>query len=86
MYARELTVLVSHVMYVDVVADVLKVLRYALGYRYFAYGNAEALHERDSIVVSTVGSAESRHRNANNTLTVVVQLVECLDTYQQGKS
>ena len=73
-------------MHIYVVADILEMLSYALGYRYLAYCDAEALHERDGIVVGTVGSAEAGHSDTNYSLTVVAKLVECLDTYQQRKS
>ena len=64
-------------MNVDVVSDILEMLSYALAYRYLTNCDAKALHERNSIVVSTVGSTKARHGNTNNALTVVAQLVEC---------
>ena len=61
-------------------------LSYALADRYLTNCDAKALHERNSIVVSTVGSTKTRHGNTNNALTVVAKFVECLNANQQRKS
>ena len=81
-----LTVLVCHVMYVDVMIDVEEMLLHTLTDAYLAYGDAKALHKRYGIIIGTVCGAESGHRDAYYSLTVVAKLVEGHGTYEEGKS
>ena len=70
-------------MHVLVVADVFKVLGDSLGDAYLADRHLQGLHQFHCVVVGTVGGAEARHRDADDTLTVEAQLVEGLHRHEQ---
>ena len=66
-------------------ADILEMLGDGLGDAYLTDGDAKSLHEFDGIVIRTVGSTESRHRDSDDSLTVESQLIESLDSNEKSK-
>ena len=64
---------------------ILEMLGNGLGNADFTNGDAKSLHEFDGIVVCTVGSTESRHRDTNDSLTFEAEFIECLNSYEKGK-
>ena len=80
-----LTVFVGHVVVGHVVVDILEVLDAGILDADFVHGDSEGRHQVEGIVISTVGSAESRHGDAHDSLAGEAQLVEGLHAYQQGK-
>ena len=79
-----LRVLVGDIMDCSIVADVLEVLCDGLCNIDFTQGDTKTLHEGECVVIGAVGGTEARHRDADDTLTVVAQLVEHLHTDEQG--
>ena len=60
----------------SVVAYVLEVLEDGLADIDFADGDAQTLHESEGVLIGAVGGAEARHRDADDVLAVIAQLVE----------
>ena len=60
-------------------------LGYRLGDADFTDGDAETLHQRDGIVVGTVGGSESRHSDTDDALAVHAQFIECFHANQQSQ-
>ena len=77
-----LTVFVSHIVVGHVVVYVLEVLDAGILDADFVHGDSEGRHQVEGIVIGTVGSAESRHGDAHDSLAGEAQLVEGLHAYQ----
>ena len=80
-----LAVFVGDIMNADVVANVLEMLYAGIANAYFELCDAQFCHQADGIRVSSVGSAEARHGDADDALTVVAQLVVGPYAHEQGK-
>ena len=72
-------------MNADVVADILEMLYAGIADAYLELGDAQFLHQADSIGVSPVSSAEARHGNTYDALTVIAHFVVGPYAYEQTK-
>ena len=48
-------------------------------------GDTQGQHQLDGIVVGAIGSAETWHRDTDDTLTVQVKFIEGFDSYKQSQ-
>ena len=65
-----LTVLIGYVMHTGIVTDILEMLLHRLGDADLADSDSQGLHQCHRIIIGTIGSTESRHRDADDTLAV----------------
>ena len=72
-------------MHVNIVLNVLEMLNASVLDAYLLDRNAKMLHERNGIVVCAVGCSEAWHCDSHDSLTRILELVECLDANEQGK-
>ena len=80
-----LTILIGHIMHIDIVVDIFKVLDASLLDTYLANGDAKRLHQTHSIGVSAVCSTKAWHGDSHDTCARHLEFVECLDTHKQSK-
>lgn len=64
-------------------ADIQEMLCHSLGDGDFHLRDAQRLHQRRRIVVCTISSTESWHRDAHNTLAIVSEFVKSAYAHQQ---
>ena len=84
-YAR-LSVLISYIVRVQVVTDIVQVLRRHFADRNLVHGYSELFHEVERILVCSSGCAKSRHRYAENLRAVNPQSIRRLYRYEQCQS
>ena len=80
-----LTVLISHIVVVEVVANIEEVTDAGFLDADFLDGDVERLHQCHGIVVGAVGGAESWHRDADDLLARTLEQIHGLDTDEEGE-
>ena len=65
--------------------DILEMLGHRLGDADFTDADAKTLHQRDGIIICSIGGSETWHGNTHDATAVHLQLIECLHTDEQGK-
>ena len=60
-------------------------LGHRLGDADFPDGDAQTLHQRDGIIICSIGGSKTWHGNTHDATAVHLQLIECLHTDEQGK-
>ena len=80
-----LRILIGYIMHAGIMTDILKMLGHRLGDADFPDGNAQTLHQRDGIIICSIGGSETWHGNTHDATAVHLQLIECLHADEQGK-
>ena len=80
-----LTVLIGHVVVVEVVTDVKEVANTCFLDADFLDGDAQRLHQSHRIVVGAVGGAKAWHGDTDDLLAWTLEQIHRLDADKQGK-